>query len=117
MKPFQKLLKDIIIVLVLFALTVPGLAPTGVQSFSRISPIITRLAAETPDRSLRLIVQKADTTNQVEDLVAQLGGKVIKDLRIIHAVVVVMPASAASTTWRQSIRKVGFARCNSNPIR
>ncbi len=96
MKQFQKLLKDIIIILLLIALAAPGLAPIGVQSISRISPIVTRIAAEAPDHLLQLIVQKADATNQAEDLVAHLGGKVIKDLHIIHAVVVVLPAGAAS---------------------
>jgi serine protease AprX len=96
MKPFQRLLKDIIIILLLLALTAPGLAPASAQSISRISPVINRFALESPDQPLQLIVQTTGTTSQVNDLVVHLGGKVIKDLHIIHAVVVVLPAKAAS---------------------
>jgi serine protease AprX len=95
MKAIKIFFKEIIILLLLISLTSPGLTPFQIQSVPRVSPIILRLAGDESNRPLQLIVQKADTTKQVENLVVQLGGKIIKDLHIINAIVVNLPAGAA----------------------
>ena len=96
MKPAPKIIRSFVIIFLLITLTAPAFAPANVQSVSRISPLITRLAAEVPNRPLRLIVQKGDTTNRAEKLSTQLGGKIIKDLHIINAFAVELPAGAVS---------------------
>jgi serine protease AprX len=53
------------------------------------------MAAESPEQSVSVIVQKAGISNQAEALVAQLGGTVTQDLRLINAFVAEMTAGAA----------------------
>ncbi len=96
MKPTTKFCRSFVIILLLISLTAPVIGPASTQSARRINPLISRLAAEAPDRPLRLIVQKADTTNRAENLSMRLGGRLIKDLHIINAFVVELPARSAS---------------------
>ena len=65
----------------------PELAP-------RAQPILLQMAAERPDATLSVIVQKSVKDTQVESLVARLGGTVTADLHIINAFGATLPARA-----------------------
>jgi serine protease AprX len=51
----------------------------------RAQPALLELAAQQPDTTVGVIVQKTARAAGVEELVAKLGGKVTKDLHIINA--------------------------------
>ena len=81
------------VVLLLVALLATSLEPTSAQGpVARLHPLLAHMASETPSRQIAVIVQKADPSVQIEPLVAQLGGRVTKDLRIIHAFVAELAA-------------------------
>ena len=72
----------------------------------RMSASLAELVAGDPDRTLRVIVQKADATGQAESLVQRWGGQVLKDLHIINAFAAELPArsvfklaSMAAVNW------------------
>jgi serine protease AprX len=71
----------------------PELAP-------RAQPILLQMAAERPDATLSVIVQKAVKDTQVESLVARLGGTVTADLHIINAFGAKLPAKAITELSR-----------------
>ena len=58
------------------------------------------MAAERPDATLGVIVQKAVKDTQVESLVARLGGTVTADLHIINAFGATLPARAIAELSR-----------------
>ena len=60
------------------------------------------MAAENPRQLVDIIVQKTVSDASVEAQVAALGGKITKDLRIIHAFAAEMPAQAAVDLARSS---------------
>ncbi|MCJ7625836.1 MAG: S8 family peptidase [Anaerolineaceae bacterium] len=92
----QKMNK-IISILMLLSLTIVAIGPATIITVggSIVHPLIAQMAAETPDQMLRVIVQKADTSSQVESLVEQLGGEVISDLYIINAIIAEISAADA----------------------
>jgi serine protease AprX len=71
----------------------PELAP-------RAQPILLQMAAERPDATLSVIVQKAVKDTQVESLAARLGGTVTADLHIINAFGATLPAKAIAELSR-----------------
>ncbi len=64
-------------------------------SMDRIDPRIIQVALQAPEQSVRIIVQKLGQGQAVEQLVAELGGNVLSDLRIINAIAAEMSADAA----------------------
>ena len=82
-------------VLLVVALLLPlmGMAPKA-EVTPRAQPILLQMAAERPDATLSVIVQKAVKDTQVENLVARLGGTVTDDLHIINAFGAKLPAKA-----------------------
>lgn len=65
------------------------------DSTSRIDPRIMQVAQQSPEQSVRIIVQKIIQDNSVEQLVMELGGQVLSDLPIINAFAAELPAEAA----------------------
>ena len=83
---------SVLVLLALLAILAPA-----VPSFSApvsIQPILVQMAAERPDAMISVIVQKTVKDTSVEELVANLGGKVTADLSIINAFAADVPASA-----------------------
>lgn len=68
------------------------LAPVHVY---HIDPRLLQAAQETPEQSLRVIVQKLTREQQAERLVRELGGKVLMDLSIINAFAAEINAASA----------------------
>jgi serine protease AprX len=61
---------------------------------ARLQPVLAQMAAETPDETVRVIVQKADETDKAESLVEKLGGIVTTDLQMINAFAAELSAEA-----------------------
>ena len=82
-------------VLLVVALLLPlmGTAPKA-EVAPRAQPILLQMAAERPDETVGIIVQKTVKDTQVESLVARLGGAVTEDLYIINAFGATLPAKA-----------------------
>ncbi len=66
----------------------------------RAQPILLQMAAERPDATLSVIVQKTVKDTQVESLVIRLGGTVTADLHIINAFGAILPAKAIAELSR-----------------
>jgi serine protease AprX len=82
-------------VLLVVALLLPFMATELKPELTpRAQPILLQMAAERPDATLSVIVQKAVKDTQVESLVARLGGTVTADLHIINAFGATLPARA-----------------------
>jgi hypothetical protein len=83
--------------LVAFLILVLTLAPAPVntQAAANVQPALLAMAVEQPDEPVRVFIQKSDSTADVESLVTDLGGAVIKDLHIINALVAEMEAETA----------------------
>lgn len=62
---------------------------------ANLHPLLAQLAAESPEQTVAVIVQKAEASDRAEALVAQLGGVVTKDLRLINAFAAELTAGAA----------------------
>ncbi len=58
-------------------------------------PALLTLAADRPTETVRVIVQRAGDSGAAEALVAELGGRIIKDLHIINAFAAELSARAA----------------------
>jgi serine protease AprX len=81
--------------LLVAALLLPFMATGPMQAVTpRAQPILLQMAAERPDATLSVIVQKTVKDTQVESLVARLGGTVTADLHIINAFGAILPAKA-----------------------
>ena len=95
--------------LIITALLVALLAPSaaaGPVSAAKAHPQLQALAARQPGSSVEVIVQKTGSDHSAETLVAQLGGKVLRDLSIINAFSAQMSAenalilaNSASVRW------------------
>jgi serine protease AprX len=90
-------------------LTLSLLAPAALQAGSQpapMHPLLTQIAAETPDEIVPVIVLKNDKTDQAERAAEKLGGIILQDLYLINAFSAQMPAKAirqlaktASVNW------------------
>ena len=80
-------------VLLVVALLLPFLV-TAPDVPARAQPILLQMAAERPEETVGVIVQKLGKDTNVEDLVSRLGGVVTKDLWIINAFAAKLPAQA-----------------------
>ena len=65
------------------------------KAAANVQPQLAEIAASSPDQMVRVIVQKADAAANVEALVEELGGQVVRDLSIINAFAAEMTARAA----------------------
>ncbi len=83
-------------VLLVVALLLPFMATESKPEIApRAQPILLQMAAERPDATLSVIVQKTAQDASVEELIAQLGGAVTQDLRIINAFAAELSAKSA----------------------
>jgi serine protease AprX len=88
---------------------VSSAAAPVIRAEAKLQPILEQIAAESPDEMVRLIVQKADVSSTAEDIVKELGGRVIKDLQIINAFVAELPAKTiALLQMNDSVNWVSF---------
>lgn len=60
---------------------------------TRLHPALVSLAAEQPDLPIRVIVQRNAANAELEPLITQLGGQIVRNLYIINALVVELPAA------------------------
>ena len=82
-------------VLLVVALLLPFLVTAPAPDVpARAQPILLQMAAERPEETVGVIVQKLGKDTNVEDLVSRLGGVVTKDLWIINAFAAELPAKA-----------------------
>ncbi len=84
-----------ILIAVIFVLSTFGIMPSSPTATAQAQPILVELAAEEPGQMVRVIAQKMAGAQDVEALVAKLGGRVVSDLSIINAFAVEMTAEAA----------------------
>ena len=88
--------KNIIYILIIAALifSVTGLTSTNSES-ARVQSEVLDIASDAPDQSVRVIIQKTKSATEVEALINKLGGKCLKDLPFINAVVAEISAQNA----------------------
>ncbi len=86
--------------------SVPGAtsALTG-SPHTQLQPQLVAIATEQPTAIVNVIVQKNASERSLEDVVVRLGGKVTKDLHMIHAFAAQLPASSVL-----ELAKVGGVR-------
>ena len=94
MNLWRKLMQVLVADILLFALC--GASATGVPARAKAQPQLLQMAAAEPGAQLRVIVQKADQTDQAEKLVMSLGGAVTDDLRLINAFAAEVPGEAVA---------------------
>ena len=68
----------------------------------KAQPVLVQMAAADPDQIVSVIVQKVAGAANVENQVFKLGGRVIKDLKIINAFAAEITAEAALELARSS---------------
>jgi len=84
-------------ILLVVALLLPLAAVRpGPGATPRAQPSLLQLAAERPDETVAVIVQKTVRDARVENLVARLGGTVTQDLHIINAFGAQLPGKAVA---------------------
>lgn len=77
--------KGLCLFVLLSLVTVLAPADLSFTTLARMSPVLTRFAAEQPDAMIGVIVQMSTGDKSTEEQVAQLGGTVTQDLHIINA--------------------------------
>ena len=89
-------MKKFFSIMILLALLVGVIGnPSGQASTATgAHPILVQLAADDPQQQVSVIVQKTASDGRVEALVTALGGRVTKDLHIIHGFAAEVPAAA-----------------------
>jgi serine protease AprX len=100
-----KIFQGLFIMILVFG--VFGSASTSPRAVgpAKAHPLLAQAAAQTPDKILSIIVQKADKSSQAEALVQRLGGSITNDLHIINAFTAEMTASAAKALAAESTVK------------
>jgi serine protease AprX len=81
----------VVVMALVLSLMMPLAAPLVPQG-TRVQPLLLEMAAQDPDQTVSVIVQKTVKDDRVEQAVGALGGKVTKDLHIINAFAAVMTA-------------------------
>ena len=82
-----------IFLLLLFILLLAS-APADTQAAANVQPALLAMADAQPDANVRVIVYKAGADTSLEGLVTGLGGAIVRDLHLINALAVKLPASA-----------------------
>lgn len=87
-----------------FALLLPAIAvfaaPIEGMAQARVQPALLAMAAQQPDASVSVIVQKSVSDRGPEYAVKALGGRLTKDLSMINAFAAVVPAKAVESMAR-----------------
>ncbi|WP_322494043.1 hypothetical protein [Chloroflexus sp.] len=80
----------------LIALTPRLTLSCNVAAETRLHPALVNFATEQPDLPIRVIVQRNVANADLKPIIAQLGGQIMRDLHIINALVVELPAAKAN---------------------
>ncbi|MCP4415924.1 MAG: S8 family serine peptidase [Chloroflexi bacterium] len=89
-------------ILLIFFLTLTP-APGDTQPIAaNVQPALLAMVDAQPDANVRVIVYKASVDASLESLVTELEGAVVRDLRLINALVVELPAKTIPTLARSS---------------
>jgi serine protease AprX len=103
---WNKRLSVVLVAVLLLSFVTMGPQP---EVTPRAQPLLLQMAAERPDQSLSIIVQKSVKDSRVESLVTRLGGAVTEDLHIINAFGATLPARAVAELARaDGVRWVSF---------
>ena len=86
-----KRLNMLVVMALMLSLVMPLAAP-GARATARVQPLLLEMAAQDPDQTVSVIVQKAVKDDRVEQAVGALGGTFTKDLHIINAFAAEMKA-------------------------
>ncbi len=86
---------QIFAVLALLIGAVGPMAISGGNLQLKAHPRLAQMATQSPDSLVSVIVQKAGSSGQAEELATQLGGKITRDLSIINAFTAKMLAKSA----------------------
>jgi serine protease AprX len=73
----------------------PAAFQIGATKTVRAHPLLTQIALSQPDQMVKVIIQKQAGASHLESRVAQLGGRVTGDLRIIRAFAAELTAESA----------------------
>lgn len=95
MNRLKKITQVFVLLTVLASLIGPGAIPVNADP-PRVQPVIANIAAQMPEQTLSVIVQKTLADRSLEELVIQLGGEVTSDLHIINAFAAELPARAVA---------------------
>jgi serine protease AprX len=91
---WQRLIRLVVAGMLLIG--VCGAVPAATPALLKAQPALLHMAAAQPKARLSVIVQKAEKSDQVEKLVASLGGAVTQDLHIINAFAAELPGQAVA---------------------
>ncbi len=94
MHKYHKFLNGFIILALLTALAW-SFGPTTGTAQAKTQALLLQMAAQAPEKTISVIVQKASSTQQAEALAVKLGGRITKDLSMINAFAAEMTAGAA----------------------
>lgn len=89
----RHLMRSVFYLLVLLLLA-SSLPPAALAAPIRVQPALQALVAQQPAANVRVIIQKNDANATIEPMITKLGGTVIDQLSIIHAVTAELPARA-----------------------
>ena len=91
----MKSTRFILTFVVIMMLITPGGAVVSNELTAKAQPQLVQLAAENPEQTVAVVVQKLGQTNLPETQVTQSGGRVMQTLSIINAFVAEMTAETA----------------------
>ena len=101
-----KRLNWLVVMALMLSLVMPLAAPLAQQA-ARIQPLLLQLAAQQPDQTVSVIVQKSVKDDRVEQAVNALGGNITKDLHIINAFRGGDEGEGCARNWRKSTACAG----------
>src|SRR3954451_1234945 len=84
-------------ILLIMALLLPALSVASkADAAPKVQPGLLAMAAQHPNTTVGVIVQKVVKDKSVENMVTRLGGIVTRDLRIINAFAAQLPAKVVT---------------------
>lgn len=95
MNRLKKITQVFVFLTVVASLIGPGVIPVNADP-PRMQPVIANIAAQMPEQTISVIVQKTLADQSLEELVIRLGGEVTSNLHIINAFAAELPAGAVA---------------------
>ena len=96
MAKYHKNLQRLIVMLIIISLLAPAMMATR-PAAPRLSASLAEMIARDSTGMTRVIVQKANDTEQAERFVAARGGEMVKELGFINAFVAQLPTSSVTS--------------------
>ena len=90
-----------ILALLILILTLSPTA-TDTRALDNIQPALLAMVDAQPDTTVRVIVYKASTDSALEQLVTELEGTIVRDLQLLNALSVELPAKAIPALARSA---------------